>query len=67
MPARYSLDRGTRVNITSGKYAGCKAIIEADTLRRLADIVDYKGALTRIESVWNPARLITEYKFYIEG
>ncbi len=30
MPARYSLDRGTRVTITSGKYTGCRAIIEAN-------------------------------------
>ena len=30
MPARYSLYRGTRVTITSGKYAGCRAVIEAN-------------------------------------
>ena len=30
MPAGHSLDRGTRVTITRGKYAGCGAIIEAN-------------------------------------
>ena len=38
MPARYSLDRGTRVTVTSGKYAGCQAIIEANVF---AVSVDY--------------------------
>ena len=30
MPARYSLDRGTRVTITGGKFKGCTAVVEAN-------------------------------------
>ena len=37
MPARYSLDRGTRVTITTGKYAGCQAIIDANVYDKSAD------------------------------
>ena len=37
MPARDSLDRGTRVTITSGKYKGCRAIMEANLYGFSAD------------------------------
>ena len=40
MPARYSLDRGTRVTITSGTYKGCLAIIEANVYGYSVDCSD---------------------------
>ena len=44
MPARYSLDRGARVTITSGKYAGCRAIIEANVYDKSVDYPEERAA-----------------------
>lgn len=44
MPARYSLDRGTRVTITSGKYTGCQAIIDANVYDKSVDYPEERAA-----------------------
>ena len=40
MPARYSLPRETRVTITSGAYAGSRAVIEANVFGTSVDYSD---------------------------
>ena len=58
MPARYSLDRGARVTITRGKYAGCRAIIEANVYDKSVDYAEERGegfqvaALVGVVRVW---------------
>ena len=37
MPARYSLPRGTRVTVTSGKYAGARAVVESNVYQKSVD------------------------------
>ena len=63
MPARYSLDRGTRVTITSGKYAGCRAIIEANVYDKSVDYPEDRGEEFQVtvfvgaERVWATVRV----------
>ena len=62
MPARLSLDRGTRVTIASGKYAGCAAIIEANVYGFSVDYPEVRTAgfqvtvLVAKERVWTTVR-----------
>ncbi len=63
MPARYSLDRGTRVTITGGKYAGCRAIIEANVYDKSVDFPEERAEGFQVtviageERVWAVVRV----------
>ena len=63
MPARYSLARGTQVTITSGKYAGCQAVIESNVYGHSLDYPEERAAgfqvtvLVREERVWTTVRV----------
>ena len=63
MPARYSLDRGTRVTITSGKYKGCPAIIDANVYDKSVDYPEDRAAGCQVtvlageERVWATVRV----------
>ena len=50
MPARYSLDRGTRMTVTSGKCAGCQVIVEANVFHRTVDRIICTQDVSRLES-----------------